>query len=190
MRKFILNLLSVVAWIYQAVCVLSIVMSVVVTGFMIFVVSQPDIRTEVQKGFHQEIGVSMSNSTMWWITVSLFGFMFVGFFAQFFICHYARAIIKNIKKEIYFALNTMQYLKRLLISVAVYVGFTVVYYIIIFCNFATFSAMSKRYAGDVTSNFLYPSSITNGLLFLAVLYVVYLVFKYGMKVQEDADSII
>ena len=41
-----------------------------------------------------------------------------------------------------------------------------------------------------SNNVLYPSSVTTGLLFLAVLYVVYLVFKYGMKVQEDTDSII
>lgn len=101
MKKFILNLLSVVAWIYQAFCVLSIVMSVVITGLMIFVVFQPDIRVEVQKGFRH--GMSLSDSTMWWIIFGLFAFMFVGFFAQFFICHYARSIIKNIKQEIYFA---------------------------------------------------------------------------------------
>ena len=41
-----------------------------------------------------------------------------------------------------------------------------------------------------TNTMIYPGSIMNGLLFLAILYVVYLVFKYGMKVQEDADSII
>lgn len=50
--------------------------------------------------------------------------------------------------------------------------------------------MSKYSKNNVASNILYPTSITNGLLFLAVLYVVYVVFEYGMKVQEDADSII
>lgn len=188
MKKFILNLLSVVAWIYQAFCVLSIVMSVVITGLMIFVVFQPDIRVEVQKGLRH--GMSLSDSTMWWIIFGLFAFMFVGFFAQFFICHYARSIIKNIKQEIYFAVNNLQLLKRLLISVAVYVVITIVYYIIIFCNYSTLLAMSKYSKNKVASNILYPTSITNGLLFLAVLYVVYVVFEYGMKVQEDADSII
>ena len=100
----------------------------------------------------------------------------------FLICRYARLIIKNIKQEVYFAISNSNLLKKLLISVAGYTIFLIVDFIMLMTHRAGFIKYSD--------NVLYPSSVTIGLLFLAVLYVVYLVFKYGMKVQEDADSII
>lgn len=100
----------------------------------------------------------------------------------FLICRYARLIVKNIKQEVYFAISNSNLLKKLLISVAGYTIFLIVDFIMLMTHRAWFIKYSN--------NVLYPSSVTTGLLFLAVLYVVYLVFKYGMKVQEDADSII
>lgn len=100
----------------------------------------------------------------------------------FLICRYARLIIKNIKQEVYFAISNSNLLKKLLISVAGYTIFLIVDFIMLMTHRAWFIKYSN--------NVLYPSSVTTGLLFLAVLHVVYLVFKYGIKVQEDADSII
>ena len=91
-------------------------------------------------------------------------------------------IVKNIKQEGYFADSNLNLLKKLLISVAGYTIISIIDYII-FITHRTWFAKSSN-------NVLYQSGVTTGLLFLAVLYVVYLVFKYGMKVQEDADSII
>ncbi|AUX16537.1 hypothetical protein AB283_09300 [Lactobacillus amylovorus] len=189
MKKFVLNLISVLTWIYQAFCVLSIVMSVAMTGFMIFIISQPDIRAEVEKELQPARDISLNNNTIWWLLFGLFEFMFVGFFAQFFICHYARSIVKNIKQDVYFAIDNLKLLKKLLISVAVYVVVSIIYYVMAFCNYATLTAMSKH-SSNTASSMFYSSGVAGGLLFLAVIYVVYLVFKYGMKVQEDADSII
>ena len=100
----------------------------------------------------------------------------------FLICRYARLIVKNIKQEVYFAISNSNLLKKLLISVAGYTIFLIVDFIMLMTHRAWFIKYSN--------NVLYPSSVTTGLLFLAVLYVVYLVFKYGIKIQEDADSII
>lgn len=91
-------------------------------------------------------------------------------------------IVKNIKQEVYFADSNLNLLKKLLISVAGYTIISIVDFIMLMTHHAWFI--------KYTNNVLYPSGVTTGLLFLAVLYVVYLVFKYGMKVQEDADSII
>ena len=91
-------------------------------------------------------------------------------------------IVKNIKQEVYFADSNLNLLKKLLISVAGYTIISIVDFIMLMTHRTGFI----KYANNV----LYPSGVTTGLLFLAVLYVVYLVFKYGMKVQEDADSII
>lgn len=43
---------------------------------------------------------------------------------------------------------------------------------------------------DDIQNFAYPTGTQGGLLFLAVIYVIYIVFKYGMQLQEDSDAII
>ena len=140
MKKFILNLLTVFAWIYQIFCVIGIIMGIVMIGVMPFGLKNPDFR------------------------------------------RYARLIVKNIKQEVYFADSNLNLLKKLLISVAGYTIISIVDFIMLMTHRAWFIKNAN--------NVLYPSGVTTGLLFLAVLYVVYLVFKYGMKVQEDADSII
>lgn len=186
MRKFILNALTVITWIYQVLCVLSAVIFVLAGGFTIFALSQPEAVTEASKVMSDEFGVQLGGNTWLGLMLGLFCFFIAGVVAQFFVCRYARLIIKNIKQEIYFAMKNLQLLKKLLISVAVYTALTVIFYIGIYSNYATLTKIAKTSSVDM----LYPTSIVNSLFFLAILYVVYLVFKYGMKVQEDADSII
>ena len=185
MKKFVLNLLTVITWIYQVLCVFSIVTFVLAGGFTIFVLSQPGAGAEISKGMSDELGVQFS-STWIWLMLGMFCLFIVAMVAQFLICGYARLIIKNIKQEIYFAVKNLQLLKKLLISVSVYTVATIIFYIGIYSNYATLTKIAKTSSVDM----IYPTSITNSLFFLAILYVVYLVFKYGMKVQEDADSII
>ena len=172
MKKFILNLLTVFAWIYQIFCVIGIIMWIVMGGVMLFGIRNPDFRAGFEEGMGIK-GVSV-DSYIGAIVVGLLSLIMMSV-AAFLICRYARLIVKNIKQEVYFADSNLNLLKKLLISVA---GYT-----IIFITHRTWFAKSSN-------NVLYPSGVTTGLLFLAVLYVVYLVFKYGMKVQEDADSII
>lgn len=185
MRKFVLNLLTALTWIYQVLCVFSVVTFVLAGGFTIFALSQPGAGAEIGKVMNDEFGVQIGSTWIWLILGMLCVFI-VGTIAQFLICRYARLIIKNIKQEIYFAVKNLQLLKKLLISVVVYTVATVIFYIGIYSNYATLTKIAKTSSVDI----LYPTSITNSLFFLAILYVVYLVFKYGMKVQEDADSII
>ncbi|WP_308557181.1 DUF2975 domain-containing protein [uncultured Lactobacillus sp.] len=179
MRKFILNLLTVLAWIYQAICVLGIIAFVIVIGFIPFGLKNPDFRAGFESGMGVK-GLSVNNYVGTFIV--MIGLEIIMGIASFLICRYARLIIRNIKREVYFASDNLSLLKKLLISVAGYTVISIVNFIILMTHRAWF----VKYA----SNTLYPSGITSGLLFLAVLYIVYLVFKYGMKVQEDADSII
>ena len=172
MKKLILNLLTIFAWIYQIFCVIGIIMWIVMGGVVLFGIHNPDFRAGFEEGMGIK-GVSV-DSYIGTIVVGLLSLIMMSV-AAFLICRYARLIVKNIKQEVYFADSNLNLLKKLLISVA---GYT-----IIFITHRTWFAKSSN-------NVLYPSGVTTGLLFLAVLYVVYLVFKYGMKVQEDADSII
>lgn len=165
-------MLTIFAWIYQIFCVIGIIMWIVMGGVVLFGIHNPDFRAGFEEGMGIK-GVSV-DSYIGTIVVGLLSLIMMSV-AAFLICRYARLIVKNIKQEVYFADSNLNLLKKLLISVA---GYT-----IIFITHRTWFAKSSN-------NVLYPSGVTTGLLFLAVLYVVYLVFKYGMKVQEDADSII
>lgn len=95
--------------------------------------------------------------------------------------------IKGVSVDSYIGTIVVGLLSLIMMSVAAFLicRYTIISIIdyIIFITHRTWFAKSSN-------NVLYPSGVTTGLLFLAVLYVVYLVFKYGMKVQEDADSII
>lgn len=44
MKKFILNLLTVFAWIYQIICVIGIIMWIVMGGVILFGIKNPDFR--------------------------------------------------------------------------------------------------------------------------------------------------
>jgi len=52
MRKFILNLLTVLAWIYQIVCVLGLIIFVPVFVMMFFIKSNPDFREGFMSTFN------------------------------------------------------------------------------------------------------------------------------------------
>ncbi|QQP28367.1 DUF2975 domain-containing protein [Lactobacillus ultunensis] len=181
MRKFILNLLTVLAWIYQIVCVLGLIIFVPVFVMMFFIKSNPDFREGFMSTFNTH-GASSIDQIILVMEITFF-LLIVVTITTFLICCYARLIIKNIKREIYFAADNLQLLRKLLITVGVYTVCSVIEYVLLLTHRTCFSTYT-------TNDMIYPGSITNGLLFLAVFYVVYLVFKYGMKIQEDADSII
>lgn len=73
MKKFVLNLLTVITWIYQVLCVFSIVTFVLAGGFTIFVLSQPGAGAEISKGMSDELGVQFS-STWIWLMLGCFAF--------------------------------------------------------------------------------------------------------------------
>ena len=50
MKKFILNLLTVFAWIYQIFCVIGIIMGIVMIGVMPFGLKNPDFRAGFESG--------------------------------------------------------------------------------------------------------------------------------------------
>lgn len=179
MKKIILNLLTILTWIYQILCVFSVITGVAMIGIVIFGFSDPDFLAGFRVGFGAH-NISNTGLTMLMIEIGIAVVLMS--VTQFLICRYARLIVKNIKHEIYFAKKNLQLLKRLLISVAFYTAFSIFDYLVLVFNHTNIDAQAR--------NYLYPYGVSNGLLFLAVLYVVYLVFKYGIRVQEDSDSII
>ncbi len=128
MKKFILNLLTVFAWIYQIFCVIGIIMGIVMIGVMPFGLKNPDFRAGFESG--RGIKGESVDSYIGAIVVVLLSLIMMSV-AAFLICRYARLIVKNIKQEVYFADSNLNLLKKLLISVAGYTIISIIDYIML-----------------------------------------------------------
>lgn len=137
MRKFILNLLTVLAWIYQIVCVLGLIIFVPVFVMMFFIKSNPDFREGFMSTFNTH-GASSIDQIILVMEITFF-LLIVVTITTFLICCYARLIIKNIKREIYFAADNLQLLRKLLITVGVYTVCSVIEYVLLLTHRTCFS---------------------------------------------------
>lgn len=100
MKKFILNLLTVFAWIYQILCVVDTVMVTILTVAMLVLRSNPDFR----EGVTSVVNIKdVSVDRYMWVMIIMLILSIITFVAEFLICRYARLIVKNIKQEVYFA---------------------------------------------------------------------------------------
>ncbi|RVU70891.1 MULTISPECIES: DUF2975 domain-containing protein [Lactobacillus] len=180
MKKFMLNLITVCAWIYQVLIVVDLVGIVIfgVLGGIAF--SQPGIKKEVFSQF------KIANPNFGLIVLILAIFFVVLAITQFFICGYVKKIIKHIKQDIYFDKQNLALLKKMLIAIGIYT----VANILMFITFSFVKADFNSIAKVTDQSFIYPFNLTSGLTYLATFYVIYLVFKSGLKLQDDSNSII
>lgn len=172
MKNKILNLLIVLSWLGQIL--LSIVVAIaVVLG--IAIAANGEFRQGFDAGFID--GKHVTNN-QWIILTIMFILGIIIYTLEIFIIKYVRYLINNIKNEIYFAKNNLGLLKKLLCTLGIYVVLRIGAY---------FLALQVKFLFSDSS---FPFGIIDSVLFLAVFYVVYLVFKYGLQLQEESDHII
>lgn len=173
MKNKILKLLIVLSWLGQIL--LSIVVAIaVVLGIAI------TANSEFRQGFSAGVtnGKHVTNN-QWIILTIIFILGIIIYTLEIFIIKYVRYLINNIKNEIYFAKNNLGLLKKLLCVLGTFIVLRVgVYFLTLQVKFL--------YSSDNS----FPFGIMDSILFLAVFYVVYLVFKYGLQLQEESDHII
>ena len=177
MKKFWLNLIEVVAFIYEIFCVLGMVFSVFVLGIVAFSFNN---NSDFAQGFRAGFGSWGKGNTLW-LAIAFFVVLFLEALAEFFICRFARGLVRNIKNEIFFANQNLELIRKLLVWVATYTVMTIVLFMM---------SLNLQPGKDDIQHLAYPTGAQGGLLFLAVIYVIYIVFKYGMQLQEDSDAII
>lgn len=112
MKKFILNLITIISWIIEIFMWFSIAVCTLMAGSFVFLlVKMPDVIREIAK----EPGLRQYSSQFWRILPS---FMIIGLIAVIFFnlgIHNVRHLIKNIKQEVYFDQANLHELKQLLI---------------------------------------------------------------------------
>lgn len=123
---------------------------------------------------------SSTNLSVWFLVLSCL--VALAIIACLFIIMYAlRKIIGNIYEQDYFVSRNLKYLKLILISIT---SFTVLNFI----SKLLFAQVNAYNVSDVFPD-SWPSLIGN-LLLLSIVYMLYVVFKYGISLQDDVNNVI
>lgn len=176
MKNFILNLLNILAWLLEILCGLVSVLLVVSLIVMTFNLDS----MAKALGIVENVG---GNMLVNYIAVFLVIVMFV---MLGWTINSIRLVVKNIKAEIYFDQANLKLLHTTLISVGV---FTVVSFIesVITGIASGIGNMNGKIVFNVRFNF---SDVVLSLIVLGIIYVIYLVFKNGLRLQEESNKII
>ncbi|MGF9976814.1 DUF2975 domain-containing protein [Viridibacillus arvi] len=173
--KTVLKFLSIMSLIAQVLCAFAGLMLLFASGALLLVPNG------VKKQLLQYTDLnSNTNLSVWFLVLSCL--VALAIIACLFIIMYAlHKIIGNIHKQHFFVSRNLTYLKLILISIT---SFTVL-------NFISKLLFAQVHAYNVSVIFpdSWPSLIGNVLL-LSIVYMLYLVFKYGISLQDDFNNVI
>ncbi|TPR26310.1 DUF2975 domain-containing protein [Apilactobacillus micheneri] len=100
------------------------------------------------------------------------------------ICRFLKKIIKNLKVKQYFIENNAVYIRNILYSFMIFIIINIILNIL--------TSVKKLF--NITDIFgLGKPSIINYVIYFVILitiYIIYNIFRYGIKVQNDSDSVI
>ncbi|GIN93137.1 hypothetical protein J6TS1_42850 [Siminovitchia terrae] len=173
--KTVLKFLSIVSLIAQFLCAFAGLMLLFATGALLLVPSG------VKKQLLQ-YGDLNSNTdlSVWFLVLSCLAALAI--IACLFIIMYAlHKMIGNIYEQHFFVSQNLTYLKLILISIT---SFTILQFI----SQLFFAQVHAYNVSDIFSD-SWPSLIGN-ILLLAIVYTLYVVFKYGINLQEDSNNVI
>ena len=187
MRKFILNLITVLAWVCQIISWFTIVFSPFIIGLIIYAKNSPELRQAALEG----MGIKAAMQARYAGGLDWLIWMFIlGTFAMIvmiMICRYVKKLVKNIKAEVYFANENVKWIRNLLIWTAINVVINIAGYII---NKAWYAKYALLFENISVQNYIAPNGVFSGILFVVVFYLIYIVFKYGVQLQQTSDEII
>lgn len=173
--KTVLQFLSIVSLIAQVLCAFAGLVLLFASGALLLV------SNGIKELLLQYVDIhSNINLSVWSLILSCL--VALAIIACLFIIMYAlHKMIGNIYEQHYFVSQNLMYLKQILISIT---GFTILQFI----SQLFFAQLHLYNVSDVFSE-SWPSVIGN-ILLLAIVYTIYVVFKYGIYLQEDSNNVI
>lgn len=171
MKNSILSLIKFITWIVEIICIIGTIALVIIDGFILF----------HGNSFVSSTGITGMGNNLSLIVLSIL-LEAVLFGTVAFSVRYIRMVIENIKREIYFNHANLKLVKSTLISVGVFTVVSIVESVVI--GFA---------GANVSSVYSLKFNFTDtmfSLVVLGILYVIYLVFKNGLTLQDDQNHII
>ncbi|MFD1362757.1 DUF2975 domain-containing protein [Lentibacillus salinarum] len=173
--KIVLKFLSIMSLIAQVLSAFAGFMLLFASGALLLVPNG------VKKQLLQYADLnSNTNLSVWFLALSCL--VALAIIASLFIIMYAlHKIIGNIYEQHFFVLQNLTYLKLILISITSFI-------ILDFISQLFFAQAHLYNVSDVFTD-SWPSLIGN-ILLLAIVYTLYVVFKYGISLQDDSNSVI
>ncbi|MBD3109610.1 DUF2975 domain-containing protein [Bacillus sp. AGMB 02131] len=168
----VLKFLSITSLIAQFFCAFAGLMLIFATGAVLLV---PE---GVKKQLLQY--VELNNPSVWSLVLSCLVALTI--IACLFIIMYAlRKMIGNIYVQDFFVPQNLTYLKLILIAIT---SFTIL-------QFISQLFFAKLHAYNVSTVFSDSSpGLLGNILLLAIVYTLYVVFKYGISLQDDSNNVI
>ncbi|MGE7187272.1 DUF2975 domain-containing protein [Peribacillus sp. NPDC006672] len=173
--KTVLKFLSIVSLIAQVLCAFAGLMLLFASGALLLVPNG------VKKQLLQYADLnSNTNPSVWLLVLSCL--VALAIIACLFIIMYAlHKIIGNIYEQHFFVFQNLTYLKLILISIT---SFTIL-------QFTSQLFFAKIHAFNVSDVFSNSSpGLLGNILLLAIVYTLYVVFKYGISLQDDSNNVI
>lgn len=172
--KTVLKFLSIVFLIAQVLFAFAGLVLLFATVALLFVPN------EVKKQLLQYVDLNSNvNTSVFLVLSSLVALAIID--CLFIIMHALYKMIGNIYKQDIFVSQNLTYLKLILISITSYT----------IMQFISQVFFAKQHAYNVSYVFSNSSSdLVRNILLLAIVYTVYLVFKYGMSLKDDSNNVI
>ena len=171
--KTVLKFLSIVFVIAQVLCGFAGLMLLFASGALLLVPNG------VKEQFQRYIDLN-TNTSVWFLVLSCL--VALAIIACLFIIMYAlHKMIRNIYEQDFFVSQNLTYLRLILISITSF----------IILQFISQLFFAKLHAYNVSNIFSNSSpGLIGNILLLAIVYSLYVVFKYGISLQEDSNNVI
>lgn len=173
MKKVILNLLNALALICEIVLGLTALL-LLISGIDVLINGK-----SMAKGMNIISNINNNLAVLFWVTI-LVAAMFI---ALAWTINSIRLVVKNIKHEVYFDQDNLKHLHATLISLGIFTILTIIESIL------TGIATAHKMVTTFNINFDFSGAVFS-LIVLGIIYVIYLVFKNGLQLQEDHNKII
>lgn len=174
MKNFVLNALNVLAWLFEILCgamAVILVLSVFITATNM---------KSLAKTMYIENNVG-NNIAVIYITLFLVAAMFA---VMVWTINSVRLVVKNVKHEIYFDKANLNLLHQTLISFSIFTVLAIIESI-----FTGIAGSSWNMTTVFRAKFDFTDALFS-VIVLGIIYVIYLVFKNGLQLQEESNKII
>lgn len=173
--KIILKFLSVVALIVQVIFIIAVPIFMFAIGALLFV--PKSIKEQLLNSMELDFNIKQ---TTWILVISCIVAIAI-LICLYIVMRALRKIINNIYRQHFFVSQNLTCLKVILISFTSF----------IILDFASKLLKAQFNAHNVSV--IFPDSWPNligKLLLLSIIFTIYIVFKYGMELQEDSNNVI
>ncbi|BDR57116.1 DUF2975 domain-containing protein [Xylocopilactobacillus apis] len=174
-NSILLSFLEIVTYIFSGIFAIATVGLIVIGLEKIFRVGTL-YKEFISDFISKSVDPGIKSTSMFSVLVLLISIL-VSIIIFFEITVFIRRIVKNLKHEIYFNFDNLKNIRWIMYSAAF---------------FLILDVLSKIVFDIVHLNIFYTSwseIFVSALVFLGI-YVIYLVFKRGVELQEDSDSLI